>query len=79
MHFVRDPRTRFELALECGNLDIAVETAKTIDQSDCWSKLGAEALRQGNFKVNQEIKIQIQTNKQTNIRIGTGKSMQINS
>ncbi|KAI9497476.1 coatomer protein alpha subunit [Zychaea mexicana] len=51
LHFVRDPRTRFELALECGNLDIAVETAKTIDQPDCWGKLGSEALRQGNFKI----------------------------
>ncbi|KAI8140852.1 coatomer protein alpha subunit [Fennellomyces sp. T-0311] len=51
LHFVRDPRTRFELALECGNLDIAVDTAKSIDQPDCWSKLGTEALRQGNFKI----------------------------
>ncbi|KAG0171864.1 hypothetical protein DFQ30_000252 [Apophysomyces sp. BC1015] len=51
LHFVRDDRTRFELALECGNLDIALETAKSIDKPDCWSKLSAEALRHGNYKV----------------------------
>ncbi|ORX48002.1 coatomer protein alpha subunit, partial [Hesseltinella vesiculosa] len=51
LHFVRDEKTRFELALECGNLDIAMETAKSLDKPDCWLKLSAEALRQGNYKV----------------------------
>ncbi|ORZ08128.1 coatomer protein alpha subunit [Absidia repens] len=51
LHFVRDEKTRFELALECGNLDIALETAKSMDKADCWMKLSAEALRQGNYKV----------------------------
>ncbi|KAI9312090.1 coatomer protein alpha subunit [Dichotomocladium elegans] len=51
LHFVRDAQTRFELALECGNLDVALETAKTLDKPESWSKLGAEALRQGNFKI----------------------------
>jgi coatomer protein complex subunit alpha (xenin) len=51
LHFVRDEKTRFELALECGNLDIALETAKSMDKTDCWMKLSAEALRQGNYKV----------------------------
>jgi coatomer protein complex subunit alpha (xenin) len=49
---VRDEKTRFELALECGNLDIALETAKSMDKAECWVKLGAEALRQGNYKVS---------------------------
>ncbi|OAD77428.1 hypothetical protein PHYBLDRAFT_176941 [Phycomyces blakesleeanus NRRL 1555(-)] len=51
LHFVRDERTRFELALECGNLDVALETAKIIDKPDCWTKLSTEALRQGNYKI----------------------------
>ncbi|KAI8339598.1 coatomer protein alpha subunit [Chlamydoabsidia padenii] len=51
LHFVRDEKTRFELALECGNLDIALETAKSMDKTDCWMKLSAEALRQGNYKI----------------------------
>lgn len=52
MHFVRDDKTRFDLALECGNIEVALETAKAMDQDDCWNKLGAEALRQGNHMVN---------------------------
>ncbi|KAI8979742.1 coatomer protein alpha subunit [Mycotypha africana] len=51
LHFVRDDKTRFELAIECGNLDVALETAKAMNKPDYWSKLGAEALRHGNFKI----------------------------
>jgi coatomer subunit alpha len=52
LHFVRDDKTRFDLALECGNLEVALETAKSMDREDCWNKLSAEALRQGNYQVN---------------------------
>ncbi|KAJ7835621.1 coatomer WD associated region-domain-containing protein [Mycena leptocephala] len=38
LHFVQDTNTRFELALECGNLDVAMETAKTIDRPECWDR-----------------------------------------
>ncbi|CAG8582649.1 3224_t:CDS:10 [Ambispora gerdemannii] len=51
LHFVRDDKTRFDLALECGNIEVALETAKKMDRDDCWNKLGVEALRQGNHQV----------------------------
>ncbi|CAG8565874.1 7824_t:CDS:10 [Paraglomus occultum] len=51
LHFVRDDKTRFDLALECGNLEVALETAKSMDREDCWNKLSAEALRQGNYQI----------------------------
>ncbi|OZJ05293.1 hypothetical protein BZG36_01950 [Bifiguratus adelaidae] len=51
LHFVREEKTRFELAIECGNLEVAVETAKAIDKQEIWIKLGMEALRQGNHQV----------------------------
>lgn len=51
LHFVQDTNTRFELAIECGNLDVAMETAKTIDRPECWHKLAQQALKQGNHKV----------------------------
>ncbi|TFK73487.1 coatomer subunit alpha-2 [Pluteus cervinus] len=51
LHFVQDTNTRFELALECGNLDVAMETAKTIDRVDCWNRLAQQALKQGNHKI----------------------------
>eukprot|EP00741_Cyanophora_paradoxa_P009442 tig00000144_g9146.t1 len=51
LHFVKDERTRFGLALECGNLEIAMASATALDEKECWHRLGVEALRQGNFGV----------------------------
>jgi coatomer protein complex subunit alpha (xenin) len=51
LHFVQDKTTRFDLAIECGNLEVAVETAKAIDRPDCWARVGQQALKQGNHKV----------------------------
>ena len=51
LHFVKDERTRFNLALESGNIQIAVAAAKEIDEKDYWYKLGIEALRQGNTSI----------------------------
>ncbi|CAG8636627.1 6826_t:CDS:10, partial [Racocetra fulgida] len=51
LHFVRDDKTRFDLAIECGNIDVALETAKAMDREDCWNTLGVEALRQGNHQI----------------------------
>ncbi|KAK4284774.1 hypothetical protein QN277_001557 [Acacia crassicarpa] len=48
LHFVKDERTRFNLALESGNIQIAVASATAIDEKDHWYRLGVEALRQGN-------------------------------
>nr|GMC52242.1 coatomer subunit alpha-1-like [Ipomoea batatas] len=48
LHFVKDERSRFNLALESGNIEIALESAKKIDEKDHWYRLGVEALRQGN-------------------------------
>jgi coatomer subunit alpha len=48
LQFVKDPKTRFDLALECGNIDAALEMAKVIELEPYWEKLGAEALRLGN-------------------------------
>lgn len=51
LHFVQDKTTRFDLAIECGNLDVALEMAKSIDREDNWSRLGQQALKQGNHKI----------------------------
>lgn len=50
LQFVQDPQTRFELALECGNLDVAIEMAKELDRPNLWSRLGTEALAHGNHQ-----------------------------
>ncbi|KAL4870764.1 hypothetical protein BDV12DRAFT_165177 [Aspergillus spectabilis] len=51
LQFVQDPQTRFELALECGNLDVAIEMARELDRPNLWSRLGAEALAHGNHQI----------------------------
>lgn len=51
LHFVEDKKTRFDLAVECGNLDVALEMATAIDRTECWNRLAQQALHQGNHKV----------------------------
>ncbi|KAF7633499.1 Coatomer subunit alpha [Meloidogyne graminicola] len=51
LHFVKDEKTRFGLALECGNLQIALEAAKVLDDTAAWNALGEAALLQGNHQI----------------------------
>jgi hypothetical protein len=51
LHFVKDERTRFNLAVQCGNLEVALQSAVELDDKDTWYKLGVEALRQGNYSI----------------------------
>eukprot|EP01119_Soliformovum_irregulare_P024827 TRINITY_DN8_c0_g4_i1.p1 TRINITY_DN8_c0_g4~~TRINITY_DN8_c0_g4_i1.p1 ORF type:complete len:1245 (-),score=439.76 TRINITY_DN8_c0_g4_i1:63-3797(-) len=51
LHFVKDEKTRFNLALECGNIEVALESAKTLNEPESWNKLAVEALRQGNHQI----------------------------
>ncbi|PQE07931.1 coatomer wd associated region protein [Rutstroemia sp. NJR-2017a WRK4] len=51
LQFVQDPQTRFELAIECGNLEVAVEMAKQLDRPKLWSRLTTEALAHGNHQI----------------------------
>ena len=47
LHFVKDEKTRLALALQCGNIEAALEAAKALDDKFCWEKLGEAALLQG--------------------------------
>lgn len=51
LQFVQDPQTRFDLAIECGNLEVAVEMAKQIDRPQLWQRLSTEALAHGNHQI----------------------------
>ena len=59
LHFVQDKTTRFDLAIECGNLDVALETARAIDRPECWNRLAQQALKQGNHKVQDILTLQL--------------------
>jgi len=51
LHFVDDDKTRFNLAIECGNIDIALKAAQSLDDISCWQRLAVEALRMGNLEI----------------------------
>lgn len=51
LQFVQDPQTRFDLAIECGNLTVALEQAKEIQKPAVWKILGDEAIAQGNHEI----------------------------
>ncbi|KAH6560191.1 hypothetical protein BASA60_000390 [Batrachochytrium salamandrivorans] len=57
LQFVKDPKTRFDLAIECGNIDVALEMSKVIEKEEYWNKLGIEALGQGNHQLKKMLKI----------------------
>ena len=45
LHFVQDKKTRFKLALACGNIQIAMNVAYELGD-EAWRQLSVEALRQ---------------------------------
>ncbi|KAJ1953200.1 hypothetical protein IWQ62_006052, partial [Dispira parvispora] len=47
LHFVKESTSRFELAIACGNLEVALEAAKTLDREEYWLQLATEALKLG--------------------------------
>lgn len=51
LHFVKDEKTRFGLALECGNIEVALDAAKTLNDKLCWEQLANAALMHGNHQV----------------------------
>mmetsp|Transcript_59015 Transcript_59015/g.104866 ORF Transcript_59015/g.104866 Transcript_59015/m.104866 type:complete len:1226 (+) Transcript_59015:36-3713(+) len=51
LHFVEDQQTRFNLALEYGHIEEAMTAAQELDDHTCWTRLGLEALRQGNQQI----------------------------
>lgn len=51
LHFVQDQQTRFDLAIECGNLQVALEMARAVDREDVWGRLGQAALKSGNHQI----------------------------
>ncbi|PHH58690.1 hypothetical protein CDD81_4818 [Ophiocordyceps australis] len=51
LQFVQDPTTRFDLAIECGNLDVAVEMAKELDKPKFWARLATESLSHGHQQI----------------------------
>ncbi|SCU81322.1 LAME_0B06524g1_1 [Lachancea meyersii CBS 8951] len=55
LQFVQEPQTRFDLALEHGDLSVAHEEAQKLDNSAAWEQLGQAALQQGNIELAEAV------------------------
>ncbi|ESL11137.1 coatomer alpha subunit [Trypanosoma rangeli SC58] len=53
LHFVTEPFTRFNLAVECGALDIAKATAIELNQAFVWRRLAEAATTYGDIQLAQ--------------------------
>lgn len=51
LFFVNEKKTRFDLAIACGNLQVALSVAFELNEEESWLTLGEESLRHGNFEV----------------------------
>lgn len=51
LKFVQDEVTKFELALECGDLAVALESAQSLAKKEIWERLATVAAKLGNHKV----------------------------
>ena len=51
LYFVEDHKTRFNLAIQAGLIETALESAYHLNKNECWHWLGVEALRQGNSQI----------------------------
>lgn len=60
LQFVQDPESRFDLALECGDLKIAEVEANKLKKNVIWERLGEEALLQGNVEVVERVYQQLE-------------------
>lgn len=54
LHFEKDPRQRFNLALSSGNLQIAFESARELKEKDLFVKLSAAAISLGNYEIPEK-------------------------
>lgn len=51
LYFVKEEQTRFDLALECGNVEKALAAALKLDRADVWVRLAEAALQHGNHAI----------------------------
>jgi coatomer protein complex subunit alpha (xenin) len=51
LYFVKEEQTRFDLALECGNIEKALQAALKLERADVWVRLAEAALQHGNHAV----------------------------
>ena len=51
LHFVEDEKTKFNLAIQAGTIETALQSAIKLNDKESWVKLSNEALKQGNSQI----------------------------
>jgi len=54
LFFESDLRQRFNLAIACGNIQVALESAKDLQDKECFSKLAQTAIALGNYQITEQ-------------------------
>jgi len=51
LFFESDIKQRFNLAIACGNIQVAFESAKELGDNECYSRLAQTATNLGNYEI----------------------------
>lgn len=54
LFFEQDLRQRFNLAIACGNIQVAFDSAKDLQDKDCFTKLAQTATALGNYEITEK-------------------------
>ena len=54
LFFEKDLKQRFNLAIACGNLQVAFDVAKEIKDSESFNKLAQTAMALGNYEITEK-------------------------
>merc|ERR1712048_1226979 len=79
LRFVQDPSTRFELAIECGNINDAFDCCREMNSESVWNRFAAAALMQGNYRyVTEAYKQTLNFEKLMNLFLINGNFLMLN-
>lgn len=79
LRFVQDPSTRFELAIECGNINDAFDCCRQMNSEAIWTRFAAAALMQGNYRyVTEAYKQTLNFEKLMNLFLINGNFFMLN-
>ena len=54
LFFEQDLKQRFSLAIACGNLQVAFDSAKDLNDKECFNKLAQTAMALGNYEITEK-------------------------
>ena len=79
LFFEQDLKQRFSLAIACGNLQVAFDSAKDLNDKECFNKLAQTSMALGNYEITEKCyQITRQLNKLNFFYATTGSIQKLN-